>query len=91
MLFCAFEVCLDTQATDMLYTTDENEFSIPWMIVKLRKGISVVAEINLKENINDIVVAKKEIGTVNDVNGKVSDLDVTTRTQHFGGGQFSRQ
>ena len=62
---------MDTQATDMLYTTDENEFSIPWMIVKLRKGISVVAEINLKENINDIVVAGKEIGTVNYVSGIV--------------------
>ena len=62
---------MDTQATDMLYATDENEFSIPWMIVKLRKGISVVAEINLKENINDIVVAGKEIGTVNYVSGIV--------------------
>lgn len=55
----------------MLYTTDKNEFSIPWMIVMLRKGISVVTEINLKQNINDIVVAKKEIGTINYVSGIV--------------------
>ncbi|WP_288152575.1 hypothetical protein [uncultured Prevotella sp.] len=55
----------------MLYATDENEFSIPCMIVMLRKDISVVAEINLKENINDIVVAGKEIGTVNYVSGIV--------------------